>query len=352
MTNLAWQVAVDLDRLARWMDTQSLEVGGRITHAVPLVGGTQNILLRFQRGAQVFVLRRSAPLAKPEVWATIAREARVLGALADTPVPHPRLLATCLDEKVLGAPFYLMAQVDGFNASAKPLPALHAESPAVQRRMGFAMVDVLLQLGAVDPQAVGLGDFGKPVGFLERQVARWQKQLHSYRGLAGWLGPSSLPGVAEVAAWLEANRPEPSPTGILHGDFHLANVMFRPDAGEIAAVIDWELATVGDPLLDLGWLLATWPDASGQGAGTIRVSPWCNFPTADELLAYYAERSTRDLSAMDWYVVLARFKLGILLEGSYARSCAGQSPPELGRQHHVSALRLFGQAKTLIAQLA
>jgi aminoglycoside phosphotransferase (APT) family kinase protein len=158
--------------------------------------------------------------------------------------------------------------------------------------------------------------------------------------------------VAEVAAWLEANRPEPSPTGILHGDFHLANVMFRPDAGEIAAVIDWELATVGDPLLDLGWLLATWPDASGQGAGTIRVSPWCNFPTADELLAYYAERSTRDLSAMDWYVVLARFKLGILLEGSYARSCAGQSPPELGRQHHVSALRLFGQAKTLIAQLA
>jgi aminoglycoside phosphotransferase (APT) family kinase protein len=221
----------------------------------------------------------------------------------------------------------------------------------VQRRMGYSMIDALLRLGEVDPLSVGLGDFGKPRGFLERQVARWRGQLEHYQVHAGWAGPSSLPGVIEVAQWLEANRPKPSRTGILHGDFHLANVMFRPESAELAAVIDWELATVGDPLLDLGWLVATWPDADGQGAGTIRVSPWQGFPSTAELLVYYRERSPRDLSAIDWYVVLARFKLGILLEGSYARSCAGKAPAELGARHHASALRLLSEAKDLIGQL-
>lgn len=351
MTNLAWQVAVDLDKLAAWMDTQQLERGA-ITEAVPLVGGAQNILLRFKRGGREFVLRRSALHAKPEVWATNVREARVLDALAGTAVPHPHLFASCSDSLVLGAPFYVMSQVNGFNAVAKHLPALHAHDLSVQRRMGFSMVDALLRLGAVDPRAVGLDNFGKPVGLLERQVTRWQRQLESYRVHGQWPGPSSLQGVAEVAEWLEGNRPQASASGILHGDFQLANVMFRPDSGEVAAVIDWELAALGDPLLDLGWLLATWPDANGRGARSIRVTPWLGFPGAEELLAYYSERTSRDVSAIDWYVVLARFKLGILLEGSYARSCAGLAPPGLGLQHHASALRLFSQARSQIAQLA
>lgn len=346
----AWEAAVDVARLARWMDTQSLE-SGPILDVVQLTGGTQNILLRFSRGAREFVLRRPPLDARPEVRATIAREARVLAGLAGTAVPHPSLFAACLDEKVLGAPFYLMAPVDGFNASARRLPALHAHDLAVQRRMGFSMIDALLQLGEVDLQAAGLGDFGKPQGFLERQVARWSSQLENYRLHAGWPGPASLPGVADVAQWLEKHRPQASRPGILHGDFHLANVMFSPASGEVAAVIDWELATTGDPLLDLGWLVATWPDASGQGAGTIHVSPWSGFATADELLVYYRERSSRDTAAINWYVVLARFKLGILLEGSYARSCAGQSPEALGIQHHRSALRLFSQAQDLMASL-
>jgi len=349
MTAPAWQAAVDLDRLGAWMDSQG-QSPGPITDVVPLTGGTQNILLRFRRGASEFVLRRPPLGARPEVCATIEREARVLGALAGTAVPHPALLGACVDSSVLGAPFYLMAPIDGFNASGTPLPALHAGDLAVQRRMGFSMVDALLRLGELDPIAAGLDGFGKPLGFLERQVARWRSQLDHYQVHEGWAGPASLPGVEDVAQWLEAHRPQASRPGILHGDFHLANVMFRPDAGEVAAIIDWELATLGDPLLDLGWLLATWPDASGQGTGTIRVTPWLGFPSTDELLDHYRRHSERDLSAIDWYVVLARYKLGILLEGSYARSCAGKAPPELGERHHASALRLLQQAQTLIAQ--
>jgi aminoglycoside phosphotransferase (APT) family kinase protein len=350
MTDDAWQRAVDIERLARWMDTQQLE-HGPILDARQLTGGTQNILLRLRRGSREFVLRRPPFHARPEVRATIAREARLLAALAGTAVPHPALFAACVDDAVLGAPFYLMAPIDGFNASATPLGAFHSD-PAIQQRMGYSMVDALLRLGEVDPDAAGLEGFGKPQGFLERQVARWRGQLEHYQLHAGWPGPSSLPGVAEVAQWLDENRPEASRAGILHGDFHLANVMFRSSSAELAAIIDWELATLGDPLLDLGWLVATWPDAGGQGAGTIHVTPWRGFPSTADLIAYYRERSARDLSAIDWYVVLARFKLGILLEGSYARSCAGKSPAELGNRHHTSAVRLMAQAKAQIAQLA
>ncbi len=350
MTDDTWQRAIDLERLAHWMDTRALE-HGPVTHARRLTGGTQNILLRFRRGAREFVLRRPPLDARPEVCATIAREARVLGALAGTSVPHPALFASCATDDVLGAPFYLMAPIEGFNASTTALSELHSD-PAIQQRMGYSMVDALVRLGEVDPDAVGLHDFGKPEGFLQRQVARWLGQLEHYQVHVGWPGPSSLPGVEEVARWLEANRPRPSRTGILHGDFHLANVMFRADSAELAAVIDWELATLGDPLLDLGWLVATWPDANGQGAGTIHVTPWRGFPSTTDLIAYYRERSARDLVAIDWYVVLARFKLGTLLEGSYARSCAGKSPAALGSRHHASALRLMAQAQASIAHLA
>ena len=343
MSEAAWQAAVDLERLARWMDAQGLETG-EIEEARALTGGTQNILVRFRRGAREFVLRRPPLQPRLDGNKTILREARVLRALAATEVPHARLIAACDQHEVLGAPFYLMAPVAGFNASGTPLPALHASDPALRRRMGLAMVEALLSLGAVDHLAVGLADFGKTSGFLQRQVPRWRAQLEGYAAYAEWPGPKGLPGVAEVGAWLEAHRPEHFTPGILHGDFHLANVMFRHDGPEVAAVIDWELATVGDPLLDLGWLVATWPDASGQGAGTIHVSPWHGFVEGHELVAHYRARSPRDLSAIDWYVVLASFKLGILLEGSHARACAGLAPGGLGARHHASALRLFERA--------
>jgi aminoglycoside phosphotransferase (APT) family kinase protein len=343
-----WRAAVDLERLARWMDTQGLEQG-EIFEARALTGGTQNILVRFRRGAREFVLRRPPVRPRPEGNKTLLREARVLAAVAATDVPHARLIAACADADVLGAPFYLMAPVEGFNASASTLPALHASDPALRRRMGFSMVDALLSLGTVDADAVGLADFGRIDGFLERQVSRWRTQLDAYASYAGWPGASALPGVTEVGRWLELHRPQRFLPGVLHGDFHLANVMFRHDGPEVAAVIDWELATLGDPLLDLGWLVATWPDASGQGAGTIHVSPWNGFASAADLVAYYGARSPRDLGAIDWYVVLASYKLGILLEGSHARSCAGQLARVTGERHHVSAVRLLESAQARLS---
>lgn len=334
--------AVDFDRLATWMDAQGLE-RGELGDAQLLTGGTQNILLLFRRGERRFVLRRPPARPRPGNNETMLREARVLGALAGTDVPHPGLIAACADETVLGATFYLMEPVCGFNATIG-MPPLHAGDPAARREMGLALVDGVAALGGVDHLAAGLGDFGRPEAYLERQVARWCKQLDGYSTHAGWPGPHGLPGVAKVAGYLEAACPASFIPGVMHGDFHLANVMFRNDAPQIAAIVDWELATIGDPLVDLAWLIATWPGSGGPELDVLKVTPWIGFPTADELIARYAERSGRDLSRIDWYIVLACYKLAILLEGTYARACAGAAPAETGHRLHDTAIRLMQRA--------
>lgn len=344
MSSEDWQALVDVQRLAQWMDAQGLEYGP-IQDPKRLTGGTQNLLLHFRRGERVFVLRRPPLHPRQDGNKTIAREARVLAALAGTGVPHAALIAACDDISVLGAGFYLMEPVAGFNASAG-LPALHASDPQIRRHMGLSMVDALLRLGEVDYKAVGLGDFGKPDGFLQRQAPRWLSQLHGYADYQNWPGVDALPDVDGIGQWLVQNCPMHNTPGILHGDFHLSNVMFSNQGPQLAAIVDWELATLGDPLLDLGWLLVTWPGNDGRGAGTIHVQPWDGFPTTDELIARYRSSTHRDLSSLDWYIVLAGFKLGILLEGSYARACAGKAPKDVGLIHHACALRLFEDAHT------
>lgn len=333
---------VDLAAVAAWMDGQGLG-SGPLEDAVLLAGGTQNILLKFSRSSRPYVLRRPPPHLRANSNETMRREARVLAAIAGTEVPHPGLIAACGDETVIGAAFYLMEPIDGFNPTTG-LPPLHAGSEEVRRRMGLSLVEGIAALGALDYRALGLEGFGKPDSYLERQVARWKAQLDSYAEFDGWTGPAEIPGVDRVAAWLDAHRPSTFQPGIIHGDYHLANVMYRHDSGDLAAIVDWELTTIGDPLLDLGWLMATWPEGETPAPGAVGVQPWTGFPTADELVEHYRPRTTRDLSTLDWYAVLACYKLGIILEGTHARACAGRAPKATGDRLHATTIGLFQRA--------
>ncbi|WP_430421086.1 phosphotransferase family protein [Phenylobacterium sp.] len=339
----AWRNLVDLDRLAAWMDERGLEAGKSIEEAERPPGGTQNILIRFRRGDRWFMLRRPPMSPRMNGSETMRREARVLGALAGSDVPHPGLIAGCPDEDVLGAAFYLMEPINGFNATVG-LPPLHAGSPQVRREMGLSLVDGIAALGRVDHVAAGLSDLGRAEGFLERQVGRWKKQLDSYNEYEGWAGPSEIAGIDEVGAWLAARTPTAFKPGIIHGDYHLANVLFRPDGPQLAAIVDWELTTIGDPLLDLGWLMATWPETVEGEAGNVSVKPWDGFPTIDELIARYAEQTERDMTHMRWYGVLACYKLGIILEGTNARAAAGKAEKATGDALHNQTLGLFRRA--------
>ena len=352
---------VDTGALARWMDTQGLP-GGDVTDARALAGGTQNLLMRFRRGGRDYVLRRGPRHLRRASNEVMRREARVLQALAGSDVPHPAYVAGPgePDTGVAGdAVFYLMAPVEGFNPTVG-LPDLHARDGGVRHRMGLEVADAVARLGRVDHEAAGLADFGKPEGFLERQVDRWMGELDGYGDLDGYPGPD-IPGLDEVAAWLDANRPASWQPGIMHGDYHLSNVMIAPDGPEVAAIVDWEMCTIGDPLLDLGWLLATWPIGPGDGAAgshddsmasvvTGALGNVGGLPTPDELVAHYAERSTRDTAAIPWYTAMACFKLGIVLEGTHARACAGKAPKPTGDMLHAITLGLFARARTVIAK--
>jgi aminoglycoside phosphotransferase (APT) family kinase protein len=337
---------VDLAAVAAWMDGEGLP-GGPITGVERLGGGTQNVLLRFERGGSTYVLRRPPMHKRSNSDETMRREARVLAALAGSDVPHPALIAACGDESVIGAAFYLMEPIEGANPTVG-LPPGYADDPAWRRDLGLAMADGAASVGAVDHEAVGLAGLGKPDGYLERQVARWRSHLESYSAMEGYPGPD-IPGVDEVGAWLEANRPPSFRPGLIHGDYHLANVLVSYDRPGLAAIVDWELTTIGDPLLDLGWLLATWPDPDGSTTGAVAVQPWDGFPSAHDLVARYSERTTRDLSAVAWYEVLACYKLGIILEGTYARAFSGQHDVATGDQLHASTLGLFARARQRIA---
>ncbi|MDF1687619.1 MAG: phosphotransferase family protein [Parvibaculaceae bacterium] len=342
-----WDDVIDLTKLSGWLAEQGFG-NAPIEGASLLVGGTQNFLLRFQHNDRDVVLRRPPRHLRANSNETMRREARVLAAIADTNVPHAKLIAACGDEAVIGAAFYLMEPVDGFNPTTG-LPEFHASDPKVRHRMGMALVEGIAALGQVDYRKVGLEGFGKPDGFLERQVGRWQSQLDSYAAFEAWPGAAGLPGVDRVAKWLNDQVPVTFQPGILHGDYHLANVMYQPHTPELAAIVDWELSTIGDPLLDLGWLMATWPDPNGAGLGAVGTTPWEGFPRIEEMISHYAERSARNLDAISWYGVLACFKLGIILEGTYARACVGKAPKDIGDQLHATTIGLFKRAQTLMA---
>lgn len=329
---------VDTDALASWLRGRGMD--GEITEVTPLAGGTQNVVLRVVVDGRRLVLRRPPAHPRPNSDRTIAREITVLSALAGSGVPHPELVAGCTDTSVLGVVFYLMTDVDGLNPGEAVSPAQEA-SARLRHDGALDVADAAARLGTLDPHAIGLGELQRPGSFLERQVPQWCKHLAGYDEVPGYES-GTLPDVDLVADWLERHRPPDAAPGVVHGDLHLNNVMLHRTEPRVAAVIDWEMCTVGDPLLDLGWLMVTWPqEPVGMSAGPA-LSALGGLPTRAELVAAYADAGGRDTSRIDWYTALAGFKMGIVLEGTQARAAAGQAPAEVGRTLHEHAVGLLG----------
>lgn len=334
------------EALAPWMSDQGLG-DGPLEDVTAITGGTQNVMLRFVRSGRPYVFRRGPLHLRPVSNKVILRETTVLQALAGTDVPHPRLIAVCADTDVLGdAVFYLMEPIEGFNAGAG-LPDLHAGDAQIRHQMGLSMADALARLGAVDHEQVGLSGFGKPEGFLERQVPRWLAELESYSGFDHYAGPE-IPGVDEVSAWLQERLPKQWKPGIMHGDYHSANVMFSHTGPEVVAIVDWEMSTIGDPLLDLGWMMATWHLPGENEVLGHALMQAGGLATPAEIVERYGRNTTRDLSEINWYAAMACFKLGIILEGTHARACAGLAPRDIGDLLHTATLRLFDRAHTFM----
>lgn len=335
-----------LERLRLWLDVQGIGSGAPIDGLAQLTGGSSNAVFRFRRGDGEFVLRRPPRHPRPDSNRSISRESTVLRALADSDVPHPRLVASCDDQSVIGVCFYLMEPIDGFSPTS-PLPEPFGSSPELRRQMGFELVDAAAALANVDYRAVGLEGFGKPEGYLERQVARWKAQLDSYRQLDGYQA-RELPGLERVASWLESNLPRDYRPGILHGDLQLPNVMFARDRAELLALIDWELSTIGDPMLDLGWILSNWSEPEGELMPTTYIRPWGGFPSRREMIERYLSKTDRDPAAVKYFCVLACYKLGLVLEGHVARAAAGIGDKAIGEIMARQATGLLQEACDLI----
>ncbi|HLZ23079.1 MAG TPA: phosphotransferase family protein [Ktedonobacterales bacterium] len=310
---------VDPDALAAYLAVQ-IPGGGEPLQIERIRGGHSNETFFVTRGVQQWVLRRPPRGPLLPTAHDVGREYRVLAALSQTSVPVPRPLLFCEDIGVLGAPFYLMERVHGYVIRTE-LPPFAVEDAEARAALGRALVDRLADLHAVDWQAVGLEDFGKPSGYLERQIRRWTGQLDASRN-------RPLPDLDCVTAWLQAHVPESGPATIVHGDYRLDNVMYARDLPvRIAAIFDWEMATLGDPLADLGYLLSFWREPGDPHFAMMdaawRVTEAPGFPTRAALVARYAERTGRRMDAVSFYVALAIWKLAILLEGSYKRHLAG-----------------------------
>ena len=334
--------------LTTWLDRN--QVGeGDISEIVPVSGGTQNLMYAFSRGGRSFVLRRGPENPRPQSDSVICREMRLLNALNGTGVKHPEFVwGTETGNEVCPSPFYVMELVTGYNA-AEELPAAVVDDASYRHRMGISLVESLADLACVDFRRIGLGNFGKPEGFLDRQVPRWFSELEKYEALPGY-SPFRRRDFHEIGSWLETRTPSSNPVGVIHGDYHLANVMFRFDAPEIAAIVDWEMATIGDPLMDLGWLLAMWPMTDGEPDLLGSALSKCGgLPTRDELVDAYVSRSGIAVDDIDWYFTMGCFKAGIVLEGTYARACAGQANTDVGERLHVMSLALRDRALNRIS---
>jgi aminoglycoside phosphotransferase (APT) family kinase protein len=305
------------DALEGYLDEQGLGEGE--LEAERIGEGHSNVTFLIRRGDTRLVLRRPPRPPLPPSAHDVLREARVLTAVQDTPVRVPRVLAVCDDESVLGVPFYVMEEVHGTVITNTIPPAL--DNPEQRERIGRELVEALAEIHDVDWQACGLDGFGKPSGYLERQLRR-------FGGLWEHNKTRELPRVQELADWLAANLPESPPATIVHGDYRLGNVMVADEApARVVAIFDWEMATIGDPLADLGYLSVTWVEADDPEdtmfSALTAVTRAEGFQTRDELIALYEERTGRSMSDLRWYQTLALWKAAVFMEGNYKRFAAG-----------------------------
>lgn len=340
-----------VEPLTAWLDANLPELGSGPLTVGQIHNGTSNVILTLDRGEGEVILRRPPAVPPPGSEKTVLREARVLTALNGTPVPHPHCHAACADAAVIGAPFYVMERVPGWAAELRDERILHRppfDTAPSEYGIAYAMVDGLVALANVDYRAVGLEGFGKPDNFLARQVERWEGQIRSYPQLYGseW---RAIPGFAYARDWLRANVPGDFRAGIIHGDVGTPNALFAFDRpARLTALIDWELSTIGDPLLDLAWFTGRLrdedkPDARIE-AGLYNVA---NFPTRQELARYYAAGTGRDLASFDYFCVLAAYKSGCILEYKVAQSSVGMMSPETGRFFDKLVRAAFARAEEM-----
>ncbi len=302
--------------------------------------GHSNITFLVRRGDARVVLRRPPRPPLPPSAHDVLREARLLKALEGTPVRVPTVIAVGDDESVLGVPFYVMEEIHGSVLASAIPPAL--DTADERRRTAEELVDALVELHDVDWRACGLEGYGKPTGYLERQVRR-------FTGLWEHNKTRELPVVEELGEWLGLNMPESPESTIVHGDYRLGNVMMADSApAELVAIFDWELSTIGDPLADVGYLTVTWvePDdpQDTMFANLNAVTRSGGFLTREEIIARYEERSGRSMSALNWYQALALWKAAVFMEGNYKRFQAGNSDDEY--------LGLFDRGVPMLAEKA
>ncbi len=302
-----------LEPLTRVLAAAGLDAPDDLS-ATPVGEGHSNATFLLSTGV---VLRRPPRGPLPPSAHDVLREARLLKALRSTPVRVPEVLAVSEDPDVIGAPFYIMERIAGEVITDRIPGAL--DTPEQRGRIADELIDALVELHRVDWTRLGLDGFGKPTGYLERQLRR-------FGGLWEHNRTRELPQVEEVGRWLAANLPASPPATIVHGDFRLGNTMFEAEPpARLVAIFDWEMATIGDPLADVGYILMHWTEAGDVvgkfNAHNVTVRP--GFPTRAELTAAYEERSGRSAQALDWYVTLALWKAVVFMEGNYKRALAG-----------------------------
>jgi len=306
---------IDVARLADWMDGEALPGKGEPLDAQFLSGGTQNVIYKVSRGEHECVLRMPPPDAPPDRDKGILREWRIIEALDGTDVPHTKAVGVCSDATVLGRPFYLMGFVDGWS----PMDT-HARWPepfdsdmAARAGLSYQLAEGIALLSKVDWKAKGLQDLGRPDGFHERQVDRWIAFFERIKG-------REIDGLDVATAWLRAHRPIDFIPGLMHGDYQFANVMYKHGApAQMAAIVDWEMGTVGDPKLDLAWMVQSWPEDTDTPSAMSYVD-MRGMPSRTQVVDHYTRVSGRQVDDLDYYLVLAKWKLAIVLEQGFQRA--------------------------------